>query len=291
MADIFSQHSGLISQLSTATNEKATTSSPTYPPSPRLQFPPRLRIHLHNLVDSLILRQLQPILLADIRRHKPATHEMPSRKIPRQRLRRRQAHQRRRTEALSGALARRARLDIPRARRVHRRNGDTRLRERTDDGREGLAHLAREGEPEDGVDDVVRVLQRAVEVVGEGDAEGAQLRGEALVELVGRLFGVVDGGAVGVVVEVARGDEAVAAVVSAAGRQLREAVLPWRGAYGPQATRISRPLWGGWSLYTWWVGTMSARVYVSEASMHVCMHMRSLRSTDRLGKRRACGTR
>lgn len=62
---------------------------------------------------------------------------------------------------------------------------------------------------------MVRVLQRAVEVVGERDAEGFQLGGQTAVQLVGGALGVVDGRAVGVVEEVAGSDEAIAAVVAA----------------------------------------------------------------------------
>lgn len=181
-------------------------------PPPASQRSPRLHIHLDDLVETLVLGQLQPILLADIRRHKAAAHEMPAREIAHQRLRRRQAHQGSRRE---GAPGRRAGLDVPRARHVDRGDGKARLGERADDGREGLAHLAGEGEAEDGVDDVVRVLQCVVEVVGERDAEGFQLGGQTAVELVGGPLGVVDGWAVGVVEEVAGSDEAVAAVVAA----------------------------------------------------------------------------
>lgn len=54
--------------------------------------------------------------------------------------------------------------------------------------------------------------------MGEGDVEVAELRGEAGVELVSAGLGVEDGRVVAVVVEVAGGYEAVAAVVASGGR-------------------------------------------------------------------------
>lgn len=68
-----------------------------------------------------------------------------------------------------------------------------------------------------------------MEVVGEGDAEGLELRRESLVELVGGSFGVVDCGSVGVVEEVPGCYEAVAAVVAA---RLGLELTAWTGTAG-----------------------------------------------------------
>ena len=154
------------------------------------------------------------MLLRQRRREEPAADEVPSLEEANQGLRRGQADQGGRTKLGPWPFFRRAVLDVPRRGRVDRQHRRLRLFQRTDDAWEGLAHLAAEAEAEDCVDDVVRLLQRGREVLGERHVELPQLRGESLVELVLGLLGVVHGGPVAVVREVARGDQAVATVVA-----------------------------------------------------------------------------
>ena len=122
---------------------------------------------------------------------------------PHARLRRRQTNQTPRHKPRPGPLLRRPALDIPRAGRINTQHGDGGGLELRDYRREWFAEGPAEGEAEDGVDDKVRRFKGFGEVGDEGDGEVVELGFEALVEFVFAFFGVVDGGVVAVLGEVA----------------------------------------------------------------------------------------
>jgi hypothetical protein len=97
----------------------------------------------------------------------------------------------------------------------------------------------------DGINDLVCFLQRGVEVGYEGYSEVFKLHGQALVELVLGLLGVVNRRLVFVVVEVSCCHKTIAAVVAATHRLGRSNGDKVR-TYGPQAMRTLGPLLGGW---------------------------------------------
>lgn len=135
---------------------------------------------------------------------------MPSLEILDQRLRSSQTDQSLRLKPLPRAPVRRPTLDIPRTRRINRQHGHLGIPQGFNDPRKRFADLTGEGKTEDGVDNMVGVLECGVKVVGEGDFEVLQLLGEALVEVVFGSLGIVDCRFVAVMEEMASGDEAIA---------------------------------------------------------------------------------
>lgn len=172
----------------------------------------------------------------------PSTKKMPALEPLHQRLGRRQTDQRGRVEALSRSGVGRAGLDVPAGRCVDGENGHLGVAQGLDDLGKGLAHLAAEAEAEDGIDDVVGRAERRVKVVGEGHFQVLELLPQALVQLVLALLGVVDGGLVAVVVEVAGRYKTITPCTLLVGvlwSKLDVEVVPLLP--GPQATRIRLP--------------------------------------------------
>ena len=190
------------------THPKLPTPTPNPPPAqhPTSRLPSPLHLHLNHLVQPLIPRHINPIPPRHLLPQKPPPHEMPPPIPPHQRLRRRQTNQRLGHIPLPWALPRRPLIHPPTTRRIDRQNRNLRIPQRLDHAGERLADFALEREPEDGVDHVVGLRERGVEVGDEGDGQGFQLGAETGVEVRGGLLRVVDGGFVAVVVEVAGGD-------------------------------------------------------------------------------------
>ena len=69
------------------------------------------------------------------------------------------------------------------------------------------------GSTENGVHDVIRSLQRAIEVLGEWHVEVLQLRSQTLIKVILALLGIVDGRLVSVVPEMAGGNESITACI------------------------------------------------------------------------------
>jgi hypothetical protein len=120
--------------------------------------------HLNNLINPLIRRNIQLILLRHALCQKPPTHKMPPLKPLDQRLWRRQTNQRIRIIFLSRSFVWRPSFYIPTTRGIDSQDGDFCGGEGGDDGRKGFADLAFEGEAEDGVDDEIGLGELGVEV-------------------------------------------------------------------------------------------------------------------------------
>lgn len=97
-----------------------------------------------------------------------------------QRLGRGKANQGLRHVVTSWAFLWGASLDVPGGRGVDGEDGNLCFGEGRDDGGKGIAEGAFEGEPEDGVDDVVGLGEGLREVGREWDREGLELGGQAL---------------------------------------------------------------------------------------------------------------
>lgn len=100
---------------------------------------------------------------------------MASRKACHERFRRRQTHQHSGHEIPSGSSGRRTGLDVPARGHVDRCHGDGGGREGGDDGREGIAERTGIGEAEEGVEDLVGLLEGVGEVGCEWDGEVVEL--------------------------------------------------------------------------------------------------------------------
>lgn len=111
--------------------------------------------------------KIRQCLIAAESENVPSTKEMSALEELHQRFRCRQADQRCRHEFRTGACLRWSSFDVPRAWCIDSKNRDLRRFQCFNDLWKWFAHLSREREAKDGINDQVRLRECSVEVIGE----------------------------------------------------------------------------------------------------------------------------